>query len=48
MHIIPDFAREIAHVDIEFLSASNDVVCLVDRDLKLMGYNNAWIIIMAI
>ena len=43
MHIVPDFAKVIAHMDIEFLCASKDVVCIVDKEFKLMGYNNSWI-----
>lgn len=43
MHIIPDFARAIGHIDINFLSSSKDVVCIVDQELKLMGYNEAWV-----
>lgn len=43
MHIVPEFAKAIAHMDLDFLCASKDVVCIVDRDLNLMGYNNAWV-----
>jgi hypothetical protein len=43
MHIVPEFAAVIAYMDMNFLSTSRDVVCIVDRDLKLVGYNDSWI-----
>ena len=43
MYIVPDFVRDIGHIDIDFLSSSKDVICIVDKELKLMGYNKAWV-----
>jgi hypothetical protein len=43
MIIDPDFKKQISHMDIEYMSDSQDTICIVDNDLRLVGYNDAWI-----
>ena len=43
MIIDPDFKKQIFHLDIEYMSDSQDTICIVDNDLRLVGYNDAWI-----
>jgi hypothetical protein len=42
MTIEPTFEREVGYLDLAALARSPDVVCIVDRDLRLMGFNDAW------
>ena len=43
MIIDPGFARQIAYINLESIKNSPDVVYIVDAEMKLKAYNNAWI-----
>lgn len=43
MNVDPDFAQHVAPLDIAALSASRDVIYIVDRGFVLRGYNQAWL-----
>lgn len=43
MNLDPDFAPHLAHLDQVALSASRDVIYVLDRDFVLRGYNQAWV-----
>lgn len=42
VHIDPIFKNLIFHLDVDFLSNSNDVVYIVDNSLKIRAFNEAW------
>jgi hypothetical protein len=42
MTIDPTFEREIGYLDLPAMADSADVICIVNRELCLMGFNNAW------
>jgi hypothetical protein len=42
MIIDPEFKKQIAYMDLASIKNSNDVICIVDADMKLRAYNRAW------
>lgn len=43
MIIAPEFEENISRSDLELIKDCADIMCLVDSDLRLTGYNQAWV-----
>ncbi|NDY73015.1 hypothetical protein DO021_16475 [Desulfobacter hydrogenophilus] len=42
MRIDPIFQRQVFYMDLESIKNSEDLICIVDSEMKLKAYNNAW------
>ncbi|WP_028580928.1 hypothetical protein [Desulfogranum japonicum] len=44
MNVDPAFEKHLSHVNLDALSKSQDVIYIVDSSIRLMAFNEAWII----
>lgn len=42
MIIDPTFQRQVSYIDLESIKNSEDIICIVDSEMKLKAYNKAW------
>ena len=42
MIIDPIFKKKIPHIDLESIQKSDDITCIVDSNMAIRAYNNAW------